>query len=521
MSRTSASAPSTDAGPTEGVARWVGAFALSLATFMSVLDISIANVSIPAIAGDLGVSPNQGTWIVTSFGVATAVSMPLTGWMVQRLGTVRLFALSVLLFTTMSFLCGAAPTIETLVAFRVLQGVVAGPMIPLCQALLLRSFPPDRAGSALSLLALTAFAAPVAGPLLGGWLTDNWSWRWIFHVNVPVGVACAIAVWQIYRPLETATRRAPIDATGLMLLVAWVGSLQLMLDLGKDHDWFGSPVIVALAFCAIACFALFLAWESTDANPIIDLSLFRLRNFWVGTLAISLAYGLFLGNLVLLPLWLLQYMDYSATLAGVVLAPMGVLAIVVMPFVGRYLDRHDPRWMISAAFLTFAFSLWMRSRFSTDADLVSLLLPSFVQGAGSAMFFTPLLAKILSQVPPHRVASASGLSNFLRYTGGAVGTSLLTTAWEWRAVFHRSRLIERLSDGYEPLVQARIALETAGLPAAMQWATIERWVDRQAHTLAVTEMFYGSAVTFVGLVAVIWMGKRAAKRTVPLLGEAT
>lgn len=512
MSAASAVVGRTGAGPTRGAVRWVGSFALSLATFMSVLDISIANVSIPAIAGDLGVSPNQGTWIVTSFGVATAISMPLTGWVVQRVGTVRLFVLSVLLFTTMSFLCGAAPSIEALVAFRVLQGLVAGPMIPLCQALLLRSFPPERAGSALSLLALTAFAAPVAGPLLGGWLTDNWSWRWIFYVNVPVGIACALVVGRVYRPLETETRRLPIDVVGLGLLVVWAGSLQLMLDLGKDHDWFGSTVIVGLAFTALAGFALFLAWESTDADPIIDLSLFKLRNFSVGTLAISLAYGLFLGNLVLQPLWLLQYMDYSATLAGVVLAPMGVLAAMVIPFVGRYLDRHDPRWMISAAFLIFALSLWMRSRFSTQTDLLSLMLPSFVQGAGSAMFFTPLLAKILSQVPPHRVASASGVSNFLRYTGGAVGTSLVTTIWEWRAVFHRSRLVERIQDGYEPFVQARAALHAAGLPAAQQMATIERWIEREAHTLAVTEMFHGSALLFLVLIAVIWMGKRVPKR---------
>lgn len=515
MSSASALAGPIGAKPMQGAARVVGAFALSLATFMSVLDISIANVSIPAIAGDLSVSPNQGTWIVTSFGVATAISMPLTGWMVQRVGTVRLFALSVLLFTTMSFLCGAAPTIEALVVFRVLHGVVAGPMIPLCQALLLRSFPPHRKGSALSVLAFTAFAAPVAGPLLGGWLTDNWSWRWIFYVNVPVGVASALVVWRIYEPFETATRRTAIDVTGLVLLVVWVGSLQLMLDLGKDHDWFGSTLIVALALCASACFALFLAWESTDANPIIDLSLFRLRNFWVGTLGFSLAYALFLGNLVLLPLWLLQYMDYSATNAGVVLAPMGFLGVAIMPFVGRYLDRHDPRWMISAAFLIFALSLWMRSHFSTDTDLVSLMLPSLVQGAGSAMFFTPLLAMILSQVPPHRIASASGVSNFLRYTGGAVGTSLITTVWEWRAVFHRSRLIERISDGYEPLVQAQAALRDAGLHHAQQLAMIEQWIDREAHTLAVIETFYGSAVLFVGLVAAIWLGKKAVKPVAP------
>ena len=501
----SASAPDI---PIVGARRLIGTLALSLATFMSVLDISIANVSIPAIAGDLGVSPHQGTWIITSFGVATAISLPLTGWLVQRIGTVRLFVGSVLFFTLMSLLCGAAPTIEALVVLRVLQGAAAGPMIPLCQALLLRSYPPNRLGFALGALAITTLMAPLTGPLLGGWLTDNHSWRWIFYVNGPVGLVSAAVAWRIFRPLETALRRAPIDGIGLALLVVWVGSLQLVFDLGKDRDWFDSQLILMLALTAALAFAVFMVWELTEPDPVIDLSLFRIRSFWVGTLAMSMAYALFLGNLVLLPLWLQQHVGYTATLAGLVLAPAGVLGILATPFVGRLIGRSDPRWLVSAAFIVFSGSMWMRAQLGADADLASFMLPSLVQGAGNAMFFVPLLALILARLPADRIAAGSGVSNFLRYTAGAFGTSLITTAWGWRAAFHRTRLMEAVSEGTGPLAAMRDALATVGLSDRQQFAAIERAVEQQAHTLAVNEIFMLSAILYLGLIGVLWAGYR-------------
>ena len=488
--------------------RTIGTFALSLATFMAVLDISIANVSIPAIAGDLGVSPNQGTWIITSFGVATAISLPLTGWLVRRFGTVRLFVASVLLFTLASLLCGLAPSMELLVLFRVLQGAVAGPMIPLCQALLLRSHPPERLGQALTTLAVTTLTAPIIGPLLGGWLTDNLSWRWVFHVNVPVGLVCAIVVARVFQPLETRTSKGRIDAVGLGMLIVWVGALQLMLDLGKDWDWLESSAIVWLGLTAIVFLALFLVWESTDDHPIVDLSLFRLRNFWIGAVVMALAYAIFLGNLVLLPLWLQQHMGYTATLAGFVLAPVGLLGVLAAPFVGRFVGRHDPRLMVTGSFVVFAGTLWMRSFFSTETDLQTMMVPSFIQGAGNAMFFVPLLAIILSQVPSERVAAASGVSNFLRYTAGAFGASLITTAWDWRASLHRSRLVEAIHDGAVPLLDARASLAAAGLGPEQQLALVERLVEEQAHTLAATDIFHASALMFVALLGLLWCARR-------------
>ncbi len=294
--------------PLTGGTLLAGTVALSLATFMNVLDLSIANVSIPAISGDLGVSPDQGTWVITSFGVANAISLPLTGWLTRRYGQVKLFLYSVLLFVLASFLCGLAPSIELLILFRVIQGAVAGPMIPLSQSLLLSSFPKEKAGTALALWAMTTLVAPVVGPLLGGFITDNINWPWIFYINVPVGLVAAAVTWFIYQKRETPTVKLPIDGVGLLLLIVWVGALQITLDKGKDLDWFHSTLIVSLVITSIVGFALFVVWELTENHPVVDLKLFSYRNFWTSTLAMSLAYGAFFGNVVLLPLWLQQFM---------------------------------------------------------------------------------------------------------------------------------------------------------------------------------------------------------------------
>ncbi|MEY4415935.1 MAG: hypothetical protein RIQ53_3228, partial [Pseudomonadota bacterium] len=378
----SAPAPARPAGPPagpaplEGSARLWGTIALSLATFMNVLDSSIANVSIPAIAGDLGVSPGQGTWVITSFGVANAISVPLTGFLTQRFGAVRLFTASVLLFVIASWLCGLAPSLELLVAFRVLQGLVSGPMIPLSQTLLMASYPRSQTGKALAFWGVTTLVAPVVGPLLGGWITDHIHWAWIFYINVPFGLLAAGITWRIYRRRETPTRRLPIDSVGLALLVIWVGALQLMLDKGHELDWFHSGEVVALAVVAVLGFAFFLAWELTEAHPIVDLRLFTGRNFLWGSLTLSVAYGLFFGNIVLLPMWLQQWMGYTATWAGMAMAPVGLLAILLTPLVGKKVAEWDPRRMATGAFLLFALVLWMRSRFTTGNDFTSILIPT-------------------------------------------------------------------------------------------------------------------------------------------------
>ncbi|HEY1327638.1 MAG TPA: DHA2 family efflux MFS transporter permease subunit [Casimicrobiaceae bacterium] len=485
----------------------VATIALSLATFMNVLDTSIANVSIPAIAGDLGVSPDQGTWVITSFGVANAISLPLTGWLTQRYGQVKLFVASVVLFVIASFLCGLAPSLGLLILFRVLQGAVAGPMIPLSQSLLLSSYPKARAGSALAIWGITTLVAPVVGPVLGGWITDNIAWPWIFYINIPVGLVAAAVTWLIYRHRETPTHKLPIDAVGLGLIVIWVGALQVMLDKGKDLDWFGSTAIVTLAIVAIVGFVLFVIWELTDSHPVVDLRLFARRNFWTSTLAISLGYGAYFANVVLVPLWLQQWMGYTATLAGWILAPVGLLAIALTPLVGRTVYKFDPRLFVTGSFLVFALTLYMRSRFNTLADEWTLLVPTLIQGAGVAFFFLPLVTLSLSGLAPERIPSASGLFNFARITAGSFGTSIATTFWDRRAGLHHAQLAERVTQFDPASSQALGSLQGGGMSVDQSYGALNHMIDQQAFMLSANDIFYVSALLFLALIVVVWLAK--------------
>jgi DHA2 family multidrug resistance protein len=502
-----ASAPPAPLPPLEGSARLWGTIALSAATFMNVLDTSIANVSLPAISGDLGVSSTQGTWVITSFAVANAIAVPLTGWLTQRFGQVRLFVASVLLFIISSWLCGLAPNMTMLIAFRALQGFVAGPMIPLSQTLLLSSYPKAKAGLAMAMWSMTTLVAPVMGPLLGGWITDNISWPWIFYINIPVGLLAAGITWGIYRKRESTTRKVPIDAIGLALLVLWVGSLQLMLDKGKELDWFHSPEIVAMAVVAAVGFAFFLVWELTDKHPVVDLSLFKRRNFWSGALATAVAYGLFFGNVVILPLWLQQYMGYTATQAGMIMAPVGLLAIVFSPIVGLTVAKIDPRRYATFSFLVFALVLWMRSNFNTQADFWTIMIPTLIQGVAMAFFFIPLVTITLSGLAPDRIAAASGLSNFARITAGAMGTSIATTVWENRAALHHAQLVESVNQGNAAASSAMAGLAGSGFSTEQVLAQLNRMVDQQSFMLAANDVFYASAVLFLLLIPFVWLAK--------------
>jgi DHA2 family multidrug resistance protein len=500
-----AASPQQPLQPLQGSARVWGTIALSAATFMNVLDTSIANVSLPAIAGDLGVSPNQGTWVITSFAVANAIAVPLTGWLSQRFGQVKLFVGSVLLFVIASWLCGLAPNMTTLIAFRALQGFVAGPMIPLSQSLLLSSYPREKAGLAMAMWAMTTLVAPVTGPLLGGWITDNINWPWIFYINIPVGVLAASASWALYHKRESATRKVPIDKVGLGLLVTWIAAMQIMLDLGKEKDWFQSSLIVTLAVVAVVGFAFFVAWELTDEHPVVDLRLFARRNFWTGTASTAIAYGVFFGNVVLLPLWLQQFMGYTATDAGMVTAPVGLLAIVLSPIVGNTVGKVDARKYVTFAFVIFGLVLWMRSRFSTQADMETILIPTIIQGIAMAFFFVPLTTITLSGLPPDKIPAASGLSNFARITAGAFGTSISTTLWENRASLHHAHLAEAVNNGSVAAQSAINGLGSSGFSSDQVMGMINNIVNQQAFTMAADDIFYVSAAMFILLIPLVWL----------------
>jgi DHA2 family multidrug resistance protein len=493
--------------PLTGSSLVLGTIALSLAVFMNVLDSSIANVSIPAISGDLGVSPQQGTWVITSFAVANAISVPLTGWLTMRIGQVRLFVTSILLFVISSWLCGMAPNIGILIAARVLQGAVAGPMIPLSQALLLSSYPPSKSGMALAFWGMTTLVAPIMGPLLGGWISDNYTWPWIFYINIPIGIFAAWATWSIYHKRESAVIKLPIDKVGLGLLVLWVGSLQLMLDKGKELDWFNSIEIVVLAGLAIVGFIYFVIWELGDAHPVVDLSLFKGRNFSGGVVAISIAYGLFFGSLVILPLWLQTQLSYTATEAGKVMAPVGILAVILSPVVGKLLPKIDARFVATMAFIIFAIVFYLRSRFTVDVDAYALIVPTIIQGAAMAMFFIPLTSIILSGQKPEKIPAAAGLSNFARIMCGGIGTSVVSTIWENRTTLHHAQLAEHTGVVNPAFGQAVQNLGGIGIPEPGAWAVINRTMDIQAATSSATDIFWISSVLFLSLIALVWMTK--------------
>jgi DHA2 family multidrug resistance protein len=440
--------------------------------------------------------------------VANAIALPLTGWLTQRFGQVKLFISSILLFIIASWLCGLAPNLESLIAFRVLQGLVAGPMIPLSQTLMLGSYPKAKAGIALALWAMTTLVAPVAGPLLGGWISDNYSWPWIFYINIPVGLLAAWVTWIIYRKRESATKKLPIDTVGLALLIIFVSAFQIMLDKGKELDWFANSMVVTLALVSFVSLVFFVIWELTDDHPVVDLRLFKGRNFTVGALTLSVAYGVFFGNVVLLPLWLQTVMGYTATQAGMVTAPVGLLAIFLSPVIGRMIGKADSRVIVTVAFLIFALVSFMRSDFTPQTDIGTLLLPTLIQGAGMAAFFVPLVSLTMSGQPPEKMASASGLSNFLRITAGAFGTSIATTLWDDRAAMHHAHLTENITSSNQAAQSAITGLQAAtGMSHEAALANVNNMITAQSATMSVIDIFYASGVIFVLLIVTVWFAR--------------
>jgi MFS transporter, DHA2 family, multidrug resistance protein len=486
----------------------IAAPAIALATFMQVLDTTIANVSLPTIAGDLGASSSQGTWVITSFAVANGICVPLTGWLASRFGAVRTFVVALVLFTIASWLCGMAWSLESLIAFRVLQGAVSGPMIPLSQSLLMYVFPRSKSGAGLAIWSLTTLVAPVCGPLLGGYISDHSSWRWIFLLNVPVGFLAAVVTWAVLKAKDTPTRKLPVDVMGIALLVIWVGALQLMLDRGRELDWFASGEIVVLSIIALFGCAIFLIWEWTAEHPIVDLTLFRSRSFVVGCLAICLGFGIYFANVVMLPLWLQTQVGYTATWAGLVSAPTGILAIVLSPIVGKNIGRWDPRKIATISFLIFALACWLRSSYTLTAAPMDYALPQFIQGIAMATFFVPLIALIYADFPPERFASASGMANFLRGTTASFFASLATTFWDRRAAIHQTDLVGALDPNNPLTAQALTPLAQAGLDQAQQASVLMRQISQQAYFLSITEFFYISSIALLCLIPLVWLTKR-------------
>ena len=507
MSDDAKAGPTAELPPLQGTPLFLLTIAISLATFMEILDMTIVNVSVPAISGSLGVSTTEGTWTVSSYQLASAVMQPLTGWIGRRFGEVRTFVVSITLFMVFSALCGFATSMPMLVACRLMQGLVSGPIMALGQALLLRNYPIKKRGVALGTWAMVVIVAPIFGPILGGLITDNLSWPWLFYINIPVGLAAVAMISTILKGRESKRVKLPIDGVGLVLLVIGVGSLQYMLDNGNELDWFGSPIIVAAAVVATISLTYLIPWELMNPHPIVDLHFFQRRNFLVGVGCVSVAYFAFTGSNIIFPLWLQTNLGYTATLAGLALAPVGILALFLSPILGRNMHRMDLRILVTGAFLVFMGTMYWMSKLNQSATFLQLAEPRFWQGIGVAAFFLALNQITLSSVKPDELASATGISSFFRTISGSIATAVTVWLWNRRTDFHHAVLTEHIRDSSYGWTQLQSDLQSLNITGARALQYADQVLTQQAMTLGANDMFHMFAVMFICLIPFVWFAK--------------
>lgn len=485
--------------------------AIGLGTFIQILDTSIANVAIPYIAGNLSVSADEGTWVITSFSASNAIVLPLTGWLSDYFGRVRLFVWSVILFAITSFICGLSTSLTMLVFFRVVQGAVAGSLIPLSQSLMVISNPPEKQGGALGFWGMIVIVAPVLGPIIGGYLTEVYSWPWIFYINVPIGLFSAIVVHMILKDKESEIVRNPIDWIGLFLLAVGVGCLQIMLDKGKDLDWFESNVIITLTLVSAISFIYFIIWNQNRKYAIVDFSFFKNWNFTFGTICITFGFLIYFGSTVTIPLWLQTEQNYTAYWAGIAVAPIGVIPFFLSTWVGKNLYRFDLRFVAATSFFLFAIGFFYQANFTTDVDLYNVMMARLLQGLGVSFFFLPLVQLSLNDISHEKYASASGLFNFIRIlVGSGFGTSLSIELWTRLEIFHHSRLTETIT-AFSPQLYTfydRLKHANSHLNTDIANHLLDQMIEQQAFMLSTNDLSWIGAWVFIGLIPVAFLCKK-------------
>jgi DHA2 family multidrug resistance protein len=490
--------------PLVGGQLWLVVLAVALGNFLVVLDSTITNVSVPTIAGALGVSASQGTWAITSYAVAEAITVPLTGWLARRFGAQRVFITCYFGFAVLSLLCGLSTSLGMLIACRIGLGLCGGPIMPLAQTLLLRLLPPEKQTLGTVIYAMTTLIGPAAGPVLGGTLCDTVGWSSIFFIGVPVALAGGVTLLTLLRGRAEDTFNAPIDRVGLGLLVVWVAALQILLDEGRDQDWFASLEIRWLAVIAAIGFLSFVIWEVTERNPIVDLRVFRHRGFVAAALTYALGFGAFFANIVLLPLWLQQNLGYTATWAGYATGMLAIFAILSAPIIGNLAQKIDPRLIIFCGVMGMAVTAASRMAFTSDVTFWQLAVPTLLTGPFMVMFFVPTTGLAMASVAPGEEANAAGISNFMRTLAGAFATSLVQTVWA-----NEARRTQTALAGAMPMGSSTVdSLVSGGQSHASAVASLDNLVQSQSVMLATIHVFGMIAACSAFAAMLIWLAPR-------------
>ncbi len=508
----------TPSGPPQ-VNKWLITIAVMAGTFMEIIDTTVVNVALPQMAGSLAAGVDEATWVLTSYLISNAIVLPITGWLSALFGRKRFLMICLGLFTGSSMLCGSAPNLSSLIGFRIFQGVGGGALQPISQAILLETFPVKERGMAMAIWGLGVVIAPIIGPVMGGWITDNLSWRWAFYINLPIGLlSLALTALFIFDPPYIKSQRAgSIDYWGLGLLVVCLGALQVVLDKGEREDWFSSAFIVRLAVICGVAFILLLYRELKTEHPVVDLRLFKERNYAAGT-TIMFFFGFVLyGSIMLLPLFLQMLMGYDATLAGASLAWGGVSSLMIMPIVGRLTTMVDSRWLVGLGLLINALAVYLMSQFNTGIDFATATWPRFVQGFGLGMTFVALTTLTMSRISQEKMGNATGMFNLMRNLGGSFGIAAATTLLARRGQFHQSRLVEGLTPLSQPFNEwmNRMGELMPGLgPDWQLWdsplplAALYREVQRQAQMLAFCDDYWFFTVVFILLLPMVLLMRR-------------
>lgn len=506
--------------------KWLVALTVMLPTLIEIIDTSVVNVSLDHIRGSLSAGIDESTWSITSYLVSNAIIIPMTGWLSRVFGRKRYLIFSLSMFTVSSLLCGSAWNLQSLIVFRIIQGIGGGALQPISQSILLETFPPRQHGMAMALFGIGIMFGPIIGPLLGGWITDNWSWHWIFFINVPIGVVSILmVVFFIVDPPYMKRLKMKIDYRGLALLALGLGCLQIVLDKGQREDWFASGFITWLSIVSALSLVLFVINEFFAEHPIVNLKTFRNLSFSTGNIVMFFAFFNLFGSIVLLPIYLQTLMGYNATLAGMVLGPGGVATLVAMPIAGRLVTKVNPKGLLAFGIIVSAYSTYLMSRFNLLADFDTIIWPRVVLGVGMGFLFIPLTTMTMSSVRKEEMGNATGIYNLLRNLGGSFGVAFVTTMLARRAQFHQVHLSENITSFDTSLQiassQASQVLQSRGLAPDVAdqggLGLIYERLLREASMIAFNDAFYLLSVLMI-LVLPLVLLMRTAKTGGPMAG---